>query len=455
MNRNFTDYIVIIFLLFVVSLKSFAQVELCEGASTSLMNGEYNVMNNVWGASTAQCIEVYPDSSYFKVTLSEHNNGNSVAAYPSIFKGCHWGWCTTKNNPMPISIREIESAPFTWTVNTQDVTGTWNAAFDIWFAPEGTGNNYSAELMIWLDYHGGATPAGSFQGAIEIGGIKWNLYFVAWSSWNYIAYRATSPIDSINADLRDFIDDALNRGYLYTPWYLHAIEAGFEIFSGGQGLTANYFSADVMKTSEPKNFAPTSFKLQSPANNGNVDSFAVTFKWQQSTDPDLETVEYILHISSPEADTVVTGITENSYTFDGSKFFLSNKTYTWYVEATDKIDTTMSTTNRTFNTSALLGIEEYNITPDKFLLYQNYPNPFNPVTKIKYAIPSVGISFMKFVQLKIYDIFGREVETLINEEQIPGLYSVTLNLGNMASGVYFYKLIAGDFVETKKMLLLE
>jgi hypothetical protein len=409
----------------------------------------------VWGASTPQCIEVYQDSSYFKVTLSGHNNGNSVAAYPSIFKGCHWGWCTTNNNPMPVSIRNIESAPFIWTVNTQDVSGTWNAAFDIWFAPQSTGNNYSAELMIWLDYHGGATPAGSYQGTIEIGGIKWNIYFVAWSSWNYIAYRAASPLDSINADLRDFIDDAAKRGYLNSPWYLHAIEAGFEIFSGGQGLTANYFSTSVIKTSVPKNFAPVAFRLQSPVDKSVIDSQSVTFKWQQSTDPDLEMVEYILHISGPTEDTSISEIKENSFTFNGNKFLQLNTTYIWYVEATDKIDTTLCTASRTFSTPASLGINEANFIPDKFILYQNYPNPFNPSTKIKFSIPHVGTHQGVFVQLKVYDIFGQEVTTLVNKRQDSGTYTISVNLGNLTSGVYFYKLNTGEFIETKKMILLE
>ena len=61
---------------------------------------------------------------------------------------------------------------------------------------------------------------------------------------------------------------------------------------------------------------------------------------------------------------------------------------------------------------------------------------------------------MKFVQLKVYDILGREVTTLVNETKAPGNYEVTFNASNLASGVYFYRLKAGDFVETKKMILL-
>lgn len=100
--------------------------------------------------------------------------------------------------------------------------------------------------------------------------------------------------------------------------------------------------------------------------------------------------------------------------------------------------------------------------PDSYELLQNYPNPFNPSTKIYYTIPSVGTSFMKFVQLKVYDVLGNEVATLVNEEKSAGRYEVTFNAAGLASGVYIYRLMAGNpstssgqgFVETKKMVLL-
>jgi hypothetical protein len=215
------------------------------------MGGEYNVMNNVWGSGAGvgdQCLEVDASSSYFKVSLSTHNS-NNVASYPAIFKGCHWNRCTTKNNPMPTPVWEIGSAPFTWAINTANVSGVWNAALDIWFNDvTSLAGDYNAEMMIWIHYNGGATPAGSRQATVQIGGLTWDVYFVAWPSWNYIAYRIISPVDSVNLDLRDFINDSVTRGYLNSTWYLHAIEAGFEIWRGGQGLETRSFSADVVES---------------------------------------------------------------------------------------------------------------------------------------------------------------------------------------------------------------
>ena len=105
--------------------------------------------------------------------------------------------------------------------------------------------------------------------------------------------------------------------------------------------------------------------------------------------------------------------------------------------------------------------ESENEVPVKYSLHQNYPNPFNPTTTIKYTIPSVIASGAKqspFVTLKVYDILGNEVATLVNEERQPGVYEVEFNpesnIKYPASGVYFYKLIAGEFTQTRKMILL-
>jgi len=97
--------------------------------------------------------------------------------------------------------------------------------------------------------------------------------------------------------------------------------------------------------------------------------------------------------------------------------------------------------------------DSHNIVAE-FILYQNYPNPFNPTTKISFTIPFVGTGLALSVQLKVYDILGNEVATLVNEEKEPGYYEVEFNATQFSSGVYFYRLQAGDFVQTKKMILL-
>ncbi len=94
---------------------------------------------------------------------------------------------------------------------------------------------------------------------------------------------------------------------------------------------------------------------------------------------------------------------------------------------------------------------------DEFMLYQNYPNPFNPTTKIKYSIPSVETHSSASVQLKIYDVLGNEVAVLVNEQQAPGEYEIEFDAAkyNLSSGVYYYSLTSGDFVQTKKMAIIK
>jgi hypothetical protein len=88
--------------------------------------------------------------------------------------------------------------------------------------------------------------------------------------------------------------------------------------------------------------------------------------------------------------------------------------------------------------------------PENFQLYQNYPNPFNPSTIIQYSIPKES-----FVTLKVYDILGNEITALLNERKSAGNYTVNFNASNLPSGIYFYRMLAGSFVSTKKFVLLK
>jgi len=103
--------------------------------------------------------------------------------------------------------------------------------------------------------------------------------------------------------------------------------------------------------------------------------------------------------------------------------------------------------------------------PKGYILFQNYPNPFNPVTTIRYAIPRRSPTDPRSgtlrafgddkAVLKVYDVLGKEIETLVNEKLQPGTYSVEWNASQLPSGVYFYQLRTGDYIETKKMILLK
>ena len=98
----------------------------------------------------------------------------------------------------------------------------------------------------------------------------------------------------------------------------------------------------------------------------------------------------------------------------------------------------------------IVGVKDKNIQPNVYSLSQNYPNPFNPTTSIDFSIQKPGL-----VSLKVYNILGQEVATLLNKEMKSGTYTYSFDASNLSSGVYFYKITAGDFVQTKKMLLLK
>ena len=88
--------------------------------------------------------------------------------------------------------------------------------------------------------------------------------------------------------------------------------------------------------------------------------------------------------------------------------------------------------------------------PKEFMLYQNYPNPFNAVSKINYSVPQIS-----FVTIKVYDFLGREIITLVNSEKSIGNYSITFDASKLSSGIYYYRMRVGDFVSTKKLVLLK
>jgi len=131
----------------------------------------------------------------------------------------------------------------------------------------------------------------------------------------------------------------------------------------------------------------------------------------------------------------------------GETFFL-DETHGW-TRATGSIVLTTDTTG-------LMGISiAGSEVPESFSLHQNYPNPFNPETKIKFEIPLSGRGQKSEVRLSVYDISGKEIGTLVNNELAPGVYEYSFDGAGLGSGVYFYKLQSGDFVETRRMVLVK
>jgi hypothetical protein len=202
----------------------------------------------------------------------------------------------------------------------------------------------------------------------------------------------------------------------------------------------NYFDVEPMQL-------PSTPVLVSPANSEVIDSSSVLFEWQQSQ-PQVS--KYSIELDTTDQFTtpfINSDITDTTYLYTG---LLPNKNYWWRVRAFNSNGWGDYSEVRTFST-LFVGIDDgESQIPTKFSLEQNYPNPFNPTTTITYTIPKESQ-----VSLKIYDVMGREVVELASGRQTAGSYTVEFDASSLASGTYFYKLTAGEFVSVKKMVLLK
>ncbi|MCX7833328.1 MAG: T9SS type A sorting domain-containing protein, partial [Ignavibacteria bacterium] len=100
--------------------------------------------------------------------------------------------------------------------------------------------------------------------------------------------------------------------------------------------------------------------------------------------------------------------------------------------------------------NVLVGVENNNNIPTEYKLEQNYPNPFNPTTTISFSLPKSA-----FVTIKVYDVLGKEIRTILSENKDAGNHSLLFDATDLPSGIYYYKIVANNFVDTKKMILLK
>ncbi|WP_188189298.1 GH12 family glycosyl hydrolase domain-containing protein [Nonomuraea sp. SYSU D8015] len=237
--------VIALFATCLVATPAQAAPVLCDKyASTTIQSGRYVVMNNVWGADTAQCIDVN-QSGGFTVTQAAHNKPTNgpPAAYPAIYAGCHYATCSTGSNlPMQASAAGFGALRSSMSM-TYPGSGTYNAAYDIWFdpTPRTDGQNTGAELMIWLNRQGSIQPIGSRVGTVALAGGTWEVWFGN-TGWNVISYVRTSPTTSLDFTINTFYADAVSRGYAQRSWYMTSVQAGFEPWIGGAGLAVGSFS---------------------------------------------------------------------------------------------------------------------------------------------------------------------------------------------------------------------
>ena len=197
----------------VVAMPAHADTQLCDTwGTTTLQNGKYIVMNNVWGASTAQCINV--TTTGFSRSPRRTTTTRPVAPRRPIQR-------STRAATMPPAPQAARSRRQLATLG--DVTssvaisvptsGSWDAAYDIWLDPTARkdGQNTGAEIMIWVNHLGLPQPVGSKVGTATLAGTTWDVWYGN-SGWNVISYVRQTPATSFDGSITVFASDAITRG---------------------------------------------------------------------------------------------------------------------------------------------------------------------------------------------------------------------------------------------------
>lgn len=216
----------------------------------STTQGNYTIMNNRWGTSATQCINVTTNGFQIIQQDGTGNLSGAPVSYPAIYIGCHYGNCSPNTN-LPMQISQISSAQTSVSLSFPS-SGTYDAAYDIWLnADTNVSGVQDTEIMIWLHHTGSIQPVGSNTGAtVNLGGRSWAVW-VGNNGQNNVVSYVGSGISSFSADIKPFLLDAITRGSGFgtTSWYLTSIQMGFEPWIGGVGLAVNSFSASISRGS--------------------------------------------------------------------------------------------------------------------------------------------------------------------------------------------------------------
>ncbi len=257
------------------------------------------------------------------------------------------------------------------------------------------------------------------------------------------AYQLQVSIDSGFAGGM-YLDAA---GITDTTRVLRALEGQSRYFwrarASGAGGTGNYALPFSFTTGHPRK--PV---LDFPANSTTDVPVSVVLRWRPAES--TQSVRYRIQcarssdFASPILDT--TGVADTTRLLTGLQSFTI---YFWRVQGTNAIGTSNWSAVYLFRTVQVAGVEE-EVMPVTYALEQNYPNPFNPTTTIAFQVPASGR-----VTIIVYDLLGREVETIVDEQFSAGRYRISWRAGNRSSGVYFLRMTAGGFTAVKRMVLIK
>jgi len=306
-----------------------------------------------------------------------------------------------------------------------------------------------AHFSIWTDDHQDESIANGCDSLMNLG--------FAYCSPNSFNYGNTPPAFSflLHKGPEVYTGNPNDTVYTFTPGQIRRIKVGFKELN----MSSFHNAFNAAPNGKPNNYRETYLTMQGfkPTGESWINPITNTVtKFPYSGDPESGTgwIQYIqsgygnrrqmmsigkLNINPGDTQTIVFAQIVSQGINNLNSVTKLKQTAAYVKNVFDNNFTTVDIKNNAENFS-----------PDGFKLAQNFPNPFNPETVISYELPFTG-----FAELSVYDILGNEVAELVNEKRSAGSYEVKFDGSNVASGVYFYKLTAGKFSETKRMILLK
>lgn len=322
---------------------------------TPLDGGVYNFQMDEWNSSQQECATM--NGVGFTITTADFalaTNG-APATYTSVYRGCHWGTCTS-SNPFPIEENNIASASSSVTI-TQPSGYNNDSAYDIWFNQTSTttGQPNGTEVMIWINHQGSIQPFGSNVGNVTIDGSSWAVWTGKQSSWNIVSYVDNTPVTSANLNLLPFFSDAVSRGSLQSTWWLIDVEYGFEIWTGGQGLAVSNFSVSAAAGGGGGN-CTTAPSAPSGLTGTAASSSTINLSWNADTAPANCTITgyNIFRSTTPgfspsSSNQIASNVTATSFSNTG---LAASTTYYYLVEAADAAGTSGPSSQATATTQS-------------------------------------------------------------------------------------------------------
>lgn len=223
----------------------------------------------------------------------------------------------------------------------------------------------------------------------------------------------------------------------YYRWYVEAVDAAS---AASPSREIRNFAVNSI------NEAPSAPVQLAPLHNSYQTTRYPHMEWTAATDPDPgDQISYRIYYG--QSDSTMNFVINTNNTAYDKRSFIDRRAYYWTVAAIDKAGLRTFSDTLVFYIDSELDVAEL---PQKYILGRNYPNPFNPRTSIPYAIPEA-----KHVRIRLYDLSGKKVATLIDAYHAPGTYVLEFNAADLPSGIYVYGMESGDFLQSRKMLLMK